>query len=609
MDRSKVEEKTVDNKNEDINNIPLENSNNSDKLNPHNYTNENYNVHGVYDPNFNAGLSSYKKEELQEEIEETVNEEEKKPIVNNPLLKTQAEVDRSKKFKKFISYIMIMFLVAIFVGIIIFIYKVLTEEEKMLFDDIKDTNAFFIRSSANYYALFNEDGEQLTEFIFTDVGNFYGGVAKVEDQNGREGIIKENGEYLVELSNIDIYGRYSLYEIDDNSSTDKIKNFKGEIISEGAYLDLDSYAYGAMFSVTKKDANYQDIEGAEIFNYAGISMDTINNIDDYNYYSYDGSYVSLISNEKSILYNIDKAEKVIEVDGTYCITDSSDKTVILKSCSTWSNIDEKNLYRVIINGKEAYTSSSLTQYLSLTEDGAVFARDRNSDYYNLLDDNGEIKQDFIIGYQSGKNYIVEQNNRLMFYKNNNRKNILDCASYYQNANDEYYIIKVDRYADGCKDDVNNRYTYYDLSGNPKSNSFYFVGRFNDSNRAIVSTDNLENYIINDSFEVLGDPHYSMREVGSMYIVWDEKHNQALIDKDGKVVESTVLTYSSYSSTYDDDSYIAVEVKNNEYVVYNSKTGDKITTVTGKKISVNKHYFIVDNNYYSYKTGKIFYEGN
>ena len=220
-----------------------------------------------------------------------------------------------------------------------------------------------------------------------------------------------------------------------------------------------------------------------------------------------------------------------------------------------------------------------------------------------------IKQEDIIGYQDGKNFVVEIDDRLMFYKNGERKNILDCATYYQVASDDLYVIRVDRYADGCKEDVDNQYSYYDLAGNKKSGDYYSAGVFNEAGRAIVSTDNLENYVIDKKFNILSGEHYSIKLVGSVYVVWDEDHNQALIGRDGNVLEEEIIDYISYVSKVDDDSYIAVEVSKDTYVLYDATKGSKITTVSGKSVYLYEQYFTVDGNYYSYKTGKQFYSKN
>ena len=580
------------------------NSNKSKELNMHNYANENYNQHGEYDPNFNAGLSSYKPPHKHEEEDIKYTEDSNETVKNN-LLESQVEVELKKRRKKLIKFIGLGIFILLVLIIVVFILKTIFKKDKILFEDLTQTDSFFIANDTGYYALFNEDGEQLSDFEFVSGGTFYGGVTRVEHKNGTSGIIKEDGEYLVPLNDGTVSGNYSLFLIREKGETKtKIKNFRGDVVSKGESLVLNSYAYGALYSIV--EGNSKD---AKILNYNGSSMGELENIDDYKYFSYDGSYATLMSETTTVLYNVDEAKKLTTIDGEFCIYDTAEKTVILHSCTKWESTDGSNIYKVVKNGEVLYTLDSKDITLSLTKDGYVLSRKIKEDYYNLLDDKGNVKQQYIIGYQDGKNYVVEIDDRLMFYKNNERKNILDCATYYRVASDELYVVRVDRYADGCKEDIDNQYSYYDLAGNKKAKDFYAAGVFNKEGRAIVSTDNLENYIIDSNFKILSGEHYSLKAVGSLYIVWDEKHNQALLDKNGIIIEDEIKSYTSYGTVEEEESYVAVEIKENTYTVYDTQTGNKLITVQGDSISLFKQYFVVDNSYYSYKTGKKFYSEN
>ena len=602
------------------------NSNNSDQLNPHYYNNENYNPHGAYNPDFNAGTSSYKANPIHQPIQY---DETGKQVVNSaqqivpqsvdseqePSLvveKTSAPATSSKE-KKIINIKLFVIIGVAIVGVILvgfLIYKLFFNKHTYVYENFDDTEAFFLYKD-DAYALFNEDGEQLTDFIFLTHGEFYGGSARVITLDDQDAIIKETGDYIVEPGETKIYGMYGLYElVDFEKDATKVVNYKGDTVASGSsLLNVDVYASGAIFAVLESESLISSKGTAQIFNYAGKEMGTLDNIEDYDFYSYDGSYATLIGKDKTVLYNIDTSKKILETDGSLCVNDGTDDTVLLDSRSTWGETDDEHLYVVVKDGKIAYTKDSDEISLYLAPDGSIFQREGYSEFYTLLDDKGNPKQENIIGYQDGKNYVVDQDERLMFYKDNVRENIIDCAAYYQNASDKYYIIKVDRYADECRDKIDNQYTYYDLAGNAKSDSFYSAGVFNENGRAIVSTDNLENYVMNDSFEILGDAHYQMTSVGNLYIVWDEKHNQALMDDEGKIIEKTVLDYRSYGTSADEKSYVIVETAENVFALYNSQNGEKIGTIKGENVIMYKHYLLVDDDYYSYKTGKKFFSKN
>lgn len=560
-----------------------------------------YNPNGVYDPNFNAGMSTYQPGMMNQ------------PVIDRQM-QTMAVPEMPKKpkdKKKILKIVGIIVILAALIAGVFFAIKLLFGNKGYTFETFTETDSFFIYNDGKY-ALFNEDGKQLSEFVFDDVGDFHGGVAVVRHTDGRDGVIKENGKYLIDLSEESIYDYYGLINVvnyDVENFGEKLLNYKGKAVVEAFEVDVDSFASGALFIVTSYDPKLN--KTYHILNYAGKDMGTLADADEYSHYSYDGEYVTLISEDKTVLYNIEKAKKILETDGNYCVTDGTDKAVILNSCSiSWSSSDTEETYKVVLNNKVAYTVDSSEYSLSLTEDGKVLRREQYGTYYTLLDDKGNVKQENIIGFLNGKNYIVEEDDRLMFYKNNERKNIVDCASYYQNADENTYIIKVDRYADGCKDDINNQYTYYNAAGENLSDPYYSATGFNKDGRAIVGTENLEKYLINDKYEIVSSKHYSIKSAGYLYIVWDEDYNQALMDRDGNLLEKVVLSYDTYGDPEKDDSFVAVSPKEDTYVIYNSKTGKKITTVEGEYLDLYKHYFVVDRDgkdyYYSYYTGKNFY---
>lgn len=561
-----------------------------------------YNPNGVYNPNFNAGMSSYQPGMMNQP---TIDRQMQ--TISVPEVPTQP-----KNKKKMFKVVGIIALLAVLAAVIFFVIKFFFGKDGYTFETLSKTNSFFLANEEGNYALFNEDGKQLTDFDFEDVGTFYGGVAAVSHTDGRDGVIKEDGKYLVELSEESVYDYYGLLNVvsyDEKNFGEKLINFEGKEIASGLELDIDYYSSGALYIITTYDAKMNKTH--KLVNYAGKDMGTLSNPDEFTHSSYDGQYVTLISEEKTLLFDIEKGKKILETEGTYCVTDGTDKAVVLNSCSIdWWSDDEENTYKIVLNNKVAYTIDSEEYSVLLTEDGQVLRRAYADEYYTLLDEKGKVKQEGIIGYQNGKNYIVEEKDRLMFYKNGERKNIVDCASYYQNADENTYIIKVDRYADGCKDDINNQYSYYNLAGEKLSESYYSAASFNGNGRAIVGTENLEKYLINDKYEVVSGKHYSIQSAGYLYIVWDEDYNQALMDKDGNLLEKVVLRYATYGNPEKDDSYIAVVPEDETFVVYNSKTGKKITTVKGDYLDLYEHYFVVDRDdkdyYYSYKTGESFY---
>ena len=186
---------STDNQNviEEQSNVSLVNSNNSDQLNPHYYANENLNQHGAYDPNFNAGLSSYQPNPIHQPIQYDENGKVIPPQthVDNHLLETQTEIDSKLKKKKFKKIFGIVLIGLVLIVVANFVFKLIFKKEPMTFEKLGQTEAFFLMNDAGYYALFNEDGKQLTEFEFETTGDFYGGVARVRSKDGKTGRVVE----------------------------------------------------------------------------------------------------------------------------------------------------------------------------------------------------------------------------------------------------------------------------------------------------------------------------------------------------------------------------------------------------------------------------------
>ena len=241
-----------------------------------------YNPNGVYDPNFNAGMSSYQPGMMSQPVID-------RQMQNISVPEMPKQPKDKKKIFKAIGFLALVAIVA--VGIF-FAIKFLTNKKGYTFETLSKTDSFFLTNEDGDYALFNEDGEQLSEFIFDDVGNFYGGVAAVSHKDGRDGAIKENGKYLVELGEPSVYGNYGLFNVVDYSSEnfgEKLLSYNGKNVAEGYTLEIDSYAYGALFIITKYDPSGN--KAYQVVNYAGKDMGTLADPDEYTHYSYDGEYL------------------------------------------------------------------------------------------------------------------------------------------------------------------------------------------------------------------------------------------------------------------------------------------------------------------------------
>ena len=148
----------------------------------------------------------------------------------------------NKNIKKIIIIIIILLAVAgcAFVGYKIF-SKDKTKKENF---DIKETTSFFLQNSVSKYALFNENGKQLTEFLYTRVEDFVNGYAVVEIDD-QEGIINENGKMTVPLNKYKYItlkgGLYSVSEITEKSYNKYLIDGNGKILYDLDKVDVNSF--------------------------------------------------------------------------------------------------------------------------------------------------------------------------------------------------------------------------------------------------------------------------------------------------------------------------------------------------------------------------------
>ena len=107
--------------------------------------------------------------------------------INNNYINTQN--NKSKNSKK---VILIFLAILIIILCVIAFFYLKKDKNKNLETDITSSNVFFIKNEDNKYALFNDDGEQLTEFIFTSIDDFVNGTSLVRKDDAY-GIIDSKG--------------------------------------------------------------------------------------------------------------------------------------------------------------------------------------------------------------------------------------------------------------------------------------------------------------------------------------------------------------------------------------------------------------------------------
>ncbi len=493
--------------------------------------------------------------------------------------------------------------IIVVLGIVIFflVRNIMKGKNQYPYENISDTSAFFLQNREGYYALFNEDGKQLSNFIFDSKSSFYGGVAKVSTKDGMYGIVREDGKYLVELSNHYISNYQSIFSITTESPKKSyVVNYKGDKVLEGAEVSIHSFYDAAIYYVEVKANEKAEVKSVQVLNHRGDIIDTIPNKDYFTTSTPSEGYTTLSDGEKTYVYNIDKGKKVAEVEGGYCVSQAYGNVVILSSCSSWYSQDTANNYVVLDNGRKKYTMDKSECNLSILEDGTVVCYQPSGENA-FVKPNGELSSERFKKAFSSKNYVVEENGKYTFYANGKKEKTVGCASISFYLEDGY-ILRNRTYGECASEE--SGYAYYNVKGEKVSDTFYSATIFDDNGLAIVSTDSNNYYLMNSKYKKITDAYTKIRGVGNLYVVTKNQNNM-LMDKEGKIIAEGFHDFNSVSRHQNQEKFVSVTY-DDKTLIYDGITGKEIGEVSGTSVSLEEHYYVYGDHYYSYNTGKEFY---
>ncbi len=492
------------------------------------------------------------------------------------------------------------FLLLLFVLLVLGIKKVFFQGSRIAYEEFKKTDAFFLPNEKGVYALFNESGKQLTDYEFSSFDTFYGGITRVETEDGKYVLLDQKGKTVGQFSNQYLYRYYSLYKVnDEKKEKEYLLNYRGKSILEDKVLSVNNFSSYALYLVqTLKDIEKKKMR---VYDYLGKKIDTL----DADNYSISenimNGYVTLSTAEKTILYNIDKGKKITELEGKYCILDAKGDTVLLSSCAYWNEEDKLKNYKVVKDKKERYTLEKETCLASLTDEGEVLCKDTMGAYH-FVHGKGEIGDEEASGYFNSKTYVKVLDNQAIFYESNKERNKVSCLAYSATTLDGY-IMQSHSYGD-CNEA--SGYFYYDKKGNKKSDRYLSATVFDENGLAVVSSKSGSYYLINKDFKQVSKEYSRIRSFNGYYLVYENEQYQ-LLDKNQKVLEKDIRDYTTSSALREEEMFLGL-MKENQVVVYNATKKKKVGEASGTRVTLLNHYYVVDKDYYSYQNGKSFYQG-
>lgn len=521
----------------------------------------------------------------------------------------QNNMGSSNKSKlKIIIIILLVVVILAAIGLFLYFKKDKIKNNNL---DMHYSTAFFIQNSNRRYALFNDDGSQLTDFIFADVSNFANGTAFVK-KDGAYGIIDENGKMTVDFGkykNItDVAGMYKVYDEDEHSY---LINGSGKVLYSMENMSLHTYIQSDNYSILEDEKN----KTYKVLNYEGQAMLTFpidDNVEDSPSTNEHKGYISVFYNKKNYVLNLQTAKEITSFNSDlhYCVNNvvEDGKIITLNSCVAWFENQEKKYYKFIKDGK-LYDLTDKCEEVHYSEDNLVCYN--NHENY-LLDSN------LNVGIEtSGKAYFDNDtyaidgfSTGVDFYDNGKVvKNVkcrwLEKEDYMKNG---LYILRTYDSKE-CKTKPGT-YEYYTSNGeNVFGKSFKVAKTFDDNGLAVVSDDK-ENYYLIDLAGKKVSSDYSDIFHSSGYYIVTKDDLEGIIDKDGNViVDCLYLDVDTIEKQ--NKKYAELTTSDSKYVLYDLENGTELVTFNSEP-TFYEHYITVTEDdhmmYYTYN-GKMIYEKN
>lgn len=534
-----------------------------------------------------------------------------------PMAAAPAPAKKKSKVGLIIGIIVgLLVLVGAVIGIIALVSNGGGEE-----DDIYATNVYFLPNDDEKYALFNDDGERLTDFVYGYASRFIGGTALVKDENNdKVGIVNTEAKMTVDFGKYRYITRVGgLYEASDDDLNDYIINGKGKVIYDLKKNRL--ITYDDSFAIIADDKGFQ------VLNYKGAKILSLTeNLDkEIKLSSEKDSYVVVFHAGTNYVINAMTAEVIgkFEAKNGYRVTqvDKEDNIIFMREDN--DDDDDEVKYKFVVKGeiRDLPGGCESVSYL-----GKRLYCYKNSKSY-VLD------ADFNVGiearsaeYVDSKNYVKDKEDSksygVNFYKDGTVAGSVDCRSiaYYGAAESGFYLLMTRRtYTSGskCYDETYGDYEYYTVDGKKAfgDKKFDVAELFSAAGTTRVrDNDSGKYYVMNTKGEKVSNEYkylYSRSvDETKFFYGYDSYDSIDVLTPQGKKLTTTTSSYSMGGEIYEDKLYIYVRDSEKKiYNIFRAEDGEKIAESENYP-SFTDHYIKVEANdkvqYYTY-AGKLIHE--
>ncbi len=546
------------------------------------------------------------------------NEPVSKNIVEPVTINNNVNLGNQSNKKKFPIVILIIVIIVI-LGLLFLGYKLLSKGSSTSESDNSGSTSFFIKNNTGKYALFNEDGKKLSDFIYDDYENFYNGTTVVEKDNNYA-IINEKGKIVLD------YGKYAtikrvsgIYRAETKDYKYHVLDSNGKLLYENVKYNIDSYGDKYTFSVINTNDKYIVLNsvGKEIISIPVSGSESMEGEDN------NDRYFTLFYNNKNYVIDAKEGKMLVSFDEKkhYCVnTDDIDgKYITMNSCVSWYEKSDNPSWKVIKDGKvydltdkcESVTSIDGIMYCYTDDKSYVL----NSDLNLGIEVDNNYKNTTIIDEE---NYIEEDYNsnprKVLFYNKGKKVNEVSCVKIEKDSfiTDSIYTLRTIT-GTNCEKE-SGLYEFYDKKGNKLGKSYkeipYDYNSFDDNKLSIVSEDGNNYYLINEKVEKVSEDFDKIYQDSDTKYYNARKNNQeGILDRTGKKVIDTIYKDAVLYEVI--NYYVAVLcTKDNSYIVYNLNSNKEILKTSEKPDIYNNYIITKDNgknNYYTFKGKLLFSE--
>ena len=532
--------------------------------------------------------------------------------------------------KKLLPIIIIaLVVIGLIIAAIILLPKIFgnkTDEELSLEESITQSNSFFIYDrDKDLYALFDIEGNQLTEFNISRHDEFANGATRVENTDKNYGIMGTDGKMIVDYGTCKyLYQRGSLYACTDEDYNESLLDASGNTILKAKDLDVESYVGEYLFTLVQQE----DEEGNEtytVYNYKGDAMTSFPVAEDSDVKSPMGNskenYVALYYNGTQYIFDIPKSKLLLSFSDTegYCVhsvNEANANEFTIQTCSTWYSSTEKDEQKLIRDGKIVFSKGG-EDLSSLYFDGEALIYHNGIKNYLVDSEGNQVAEINRIQYKDSKNYIImpdEHGSTADLYVNGEKKQQVSCyVSYNAKGNKGIYVLY------DCKDFDKGDHIFMKYDGTVINKASYKdINEFDKNGYAVVSEDGKEYYLIDTNGDTVsakyaGDSSSKISKVSGtkdVYIGSNADGTETVFKVKGDAIATAEDIITNFSDAKRANTCVAAK-KGETYTVYNVTTSKELVTLDSKP-DLNDMYFTTTKNdktqYYSCVNGKMFYEG-